>query len=143
MVAKIASQFVQKLEQTPAVQIAEKPAPAEEEWITTQEAANRCGVSRPFVVMLLDSGAYEGQVSRTSGGHRKVLASEFKRLMTQATAKASKTLPDARMAVDLSRLDEAKTVPSTARKQSRARARALAKTLGLSFQPTLISGFNS
>lgn len=131
MVAKIAQQFVQKLEQTPAVQIAEKLAPAEE-WITTQEAANRCGVSRPFVAMLLDSGAYEGQVSRTSGGHRKVLASEFKRLMIQATAKAPKTLPDARMAVDLSRLDEAKAVPSAARKQSRARARALAKTLGLS-----------
>jgi hypothetical protein len=81
--------------------------------------------------MLLDSGAYKGQVIRASGGHRKVLASEFEAMMTQASAKAPKTLTEARKAVDLTRLDAAKAVPSTARNQSSARARALAKKLGL------------
>ncbi|MDD2609901.1 MAG: hypothetical protein PHX60_09455 [Giesbergeria sp.] len=94
------------------------------EWITTQEAANRCGFSRPFVAALLDSGAYRGKVQRTPGGHRKVLASEFQALITQASAQA-------RQAVDLTRLDEASSTPTPARKQSRARAQALAKKLGI------------
>ena len=105
--------------------------PSQGEWITTQEAANRCGFSRPFVATLLDSGAYKGQVTRTPGGHRKVLASEFETLMAQASAKAPKTLAQARKAVDLTRLDEGKAVPGTARKQSRDRARVLAKQFGL------------
>lgn len=101
-------------------------------WISTQEAAKRCGFSRPFVAAMLDSGSYPGKVRRMPGGHRQVLASEFEALAAKALAKAPKTLTDARMAVDLSRLDGAKAVPSAARKQSRARAQALAKTLGLS-----------
>lgn len=108
------------------------PALATEEWISTQEAANRCGFSRPFVTSLLDSGAYKGRVSRTTGGHRKVLASEFEALMTQASANAPKTMAQARKAVDLTRLDDGAAVAGTARNQSRARARALAKKLGLS-----------
>lgn len=102
-----------------------------DEWITTQEAANRCGFSRPFVTSLLDSGVYKGRVSRTTGGHRKVLASEFEALMTQASVEAPKTLAEVRKAVDLTRLDEGEAVSGTARSQSRARARALAKKLGL------------
>lgn len=113
-----------------ALKARKAPTPPEGEWITTQEAANRCGFSRPFVANLLDSEAYKGQVSRTSGGHRKVRASEFETLMAQASTKAPKTLAEARKAVDLTRLDETKAVPSAARKQSRARARALAKKLG-------------
>lgn len=108
------------------------PAPAAQEWITTQEAANRCGFSRPFVTMLLDSGAYKGRVSRTTGGHRKVLASEFEALMAQASANAPRTLAQARKAVDLTRLDESAAVATTERSRSRARARSLAKRLGLS-----------
>lgn len=107
------------------------PVQATEEWITTQEAANRCGFSRPFVTSLLDSGAYKGRVNRTTGGHRKVLASEFEALMAQASANAPKTMTQARKTVDLTRLDEGAAVAGTARKQSRARARALAKKLGL------------
>jgi len=103
-----------------------------DEWITTQEAANRCGFSRPFVATLLDSGAYKGRVNRTTGGHRKVLASEFEALMAQACAESPKTLAVARKAVDLTRLDEDKAVSGKARKQSRERARAVAKKLGLS-----------
>lgn len=110
----------------------ERKALATEDWISTQEAANRCGFSRPFVTSLLDSGAYKGRVSRTTGGHRKVLASEFEALMAQASANAPKTLAQARKAVDLTRLDEGAAAAGTARNQSRARARALAKKLGLS-----------
>jgi len=107
------------------------PTPATGDWITTQEAANRCGFSRPFVATLLDSGAYKGRVTRTPGGHRKVLAGEFEALMAQASADAPKTLTQARQAVDLTRLDAGKAVSGTARKQSRDRARALAKKLGM------------
>lgn len=108
------------------------PVLAAKEWITTQEAANRCGFSRPFVTALLDSGVYKGRVNRTKGGHRKVLASEFEALMAQASANAPKTMVQARQAVDLTRLDEGEAVAGTARNQSRTRARALAKKLGLS-----------
>ena len=102
------------------------------EWISTQEAANRCGFSRPFVAALLDSGAYEGQVNRTPGGHRKVLAGEFEALVAKASAQAPKTLAQARKAVDLTlQQDNAQALPRTERKRSRARAQALAKKLGI------------
>ena len=76
------------------------------EWISTQEAANRCGFSRPFVAALLDSGTYTGKVHRTGGGHRRVLASEFEALVAQACANAPKVLSQARKAVDSPQLDE-------------------------------------
>lgn len=103
-----------------------------EEWITTQEAANRCGFSRPFVTALLDSGAYKGRVNRTAGGHRKVLAGEFEALVAKASVEAPKTLAQARKAVDLAlQQDNAQAIPRTERKRSRARAQALAKKLGI------------
>lgn len=102
------------------------------EWISTQEAADRCGFSRPFVAALLDSGSYQGKVHRTPGGHRKVLAGEFEALMAKASAEAPKTLAQARKAVDLTlQQDNAQAVPSAERKRSRARAQALAKKLGI------------
>lgn len=101
------------------------------DWISTQEAANRCGFSRPFVAALLDSGTYAGKVHRTAGGHRKVLASEFEALVAKASAAAPKTVVQARKAVDLTRLDEGPVTASKARQQSKARAGALAKKLGL------------
>lgn len=105
---------------------------AQDEWITTQEAANRSGFSRPFVVALLDSGAYKGRVNRTDGGHRKVLAGEFEMLMAKASAEAPKTLAQARKAVDLTQQqDSAHAVTLTERKRSRARAQALGKKLGI------------
>lgn len=106
-------------------------AAPEDEWISTQEAANRCGFSRPFVAALLDSGCYQGEVRRTPGGHRKVLAGEFETLVAQASATAPRTLAQARQAVDLTRQDDAEVPPRSERKQSRARAQALAKKLGI------------
>ena len=102
-----------------------------EEWISTQEAANRCGFSRPFVAALLDSGAYQGKVQRTPGGHRKVLASEFEALVAKASDEAPRTLAQARKAVDLNRQNDGEGTPPKERKQSRARAQALAKKLGI------------
>lgn len=123
---------IAKLVDTSAVSKPRKAqALAQEEWITTQEAANRCGFSRPFVAALLDSGAYKGRVNRTAGGHRKVLASEFEALVAQASAQVPKTLDQARKAVDLAQQDSAEAVPSTQRRQSRVRAQALAKKLGI------------
>lgn len=124
---------IAKLVDTSAVsKLRKAQALAQEEWITTQEAANRCGFSRPFVAALLDSGAYKGRVNRTAGGHRKVLAGEFEALMAKASAEAPKTLAQARKAVDLKpQQDNAQGVPLTERKRSRARAQALAKKLGI------------
>ncbi len=102
-----------------------------EEWISTQEAANRCGFSRPFVAALLDSGAYQGKVQRTPGGHRKVLAGEFEALVAKASEEAPRTLAQARKAVDLNRQNDGEGAPPKERKQSRARAQALAKKLGI------------
>ena len=105
--------------------------PAQGEWMTTQEAADRCGFTRPFVEGLLNSGAYPGQVSLKPGEPRKVLATEFHALMAQASSKAPMTLAEARQAVDVSRLNGAATVPTAERNQSRSRARALAIKWGL------------
>ena len=131
MADSLASQL-SKLVDTPAVSKPRKAQPSpQREWISTQEAANRCGFSRPFVAALLDSGAYKGQVNRTAGGHRKVLASEFEALVAEASAQAPKTLAQARKAVDLTPQHTTEVVPGTERKRSRARAQALAKKLGI------------
>jgi hypothetical protein len=103
-----------------------------DEWISTQEAANRCGFSRPFVAALLDSGCYQGEVRRTPGGHRKVLASEFETLVAKASAEAPKTLPQVRKTTDLTLQNDTEATPRAERKQSRARAQALVKKLGIS-----------
>lgn len=103
---------------------------ASPEWISTQEAANRSGFSRPFVAALLDSGAYEGQIHRTPvGGHRKVRADEFAAFMAKASAAPS--LDEARRSAEL-REPPGQPAPSEpARAASRVRAAALAKKLGL------------
>ncbi len=113
---------------SPLQQVQASPPKADKVWISTQEAANRCGFSRPFVAALLDSGAYTGKVQRSAGGHRKVLASEFDALLAHACVGAPVTLVQARKAVNLDRLDDAPRVPRAERLQSRARADALAKS---------------
>ena len=124
---------VAKLADVSASQVQSKAlAQPEKDWISTQEAANLCGFSRPFVAALLDSGTYPGKVQRTAGGHRRVLASEFEALVAKAFAAAPKTLAQARKAVELKPLDGGPAMPRTVRKQSKVRATALAHKLGLS-----------
>ena len=123
---------VAKLADVSASQVRGKAlAQPENDWISTQEAANRCGFSRPFVAALLDSGTYAGKVHRTAGGHRKVLASEFEALVAKASAIAPKTLAQARKAVDLTLQEGVPVTSRKTRKQSKLRAGALAKKLGL------------
>lgn len=127
----LARQLVQLANESSGKQGVKAQANPKGEWISTQEAADRCGFSRPFVAALLDSGSYQGKVHRTPGGHRKVLASEFETLVAKASAQAPKTLAQVRKAVDLTHQDSAEAVPSTQRRQSRVRAQALAKKLGI------------
>ena len=131
MADALARQIAKRVDASAVSQPRKAQALPQEVWISTQEAANRCGFSRPFVAALLDSGAYKGRVNRTAGGHRKVLAGEFEALLAKASAEAPKTLAQARKAVDLTLQDNAEAVPRTERKRSRARAQALAKKLGI------------
>ena len=114
-----------------ARRLAHLPEAPKNEWISTQEAANRCGFSRPFVAALHDSGTYPGKVHRTAGGHRKVLAREFEALVAQASVSAPKNLAQARKAMDVTTHHETPAAPRKERKQSQVRANALATKLGL------------
>ena len=111
---------------------AQRKTSASIEWISTQEAASRCGFSRPFVAALLDSGAYTGKVHRTAGGHRRVLANEFQALVAEAAVAAPKTLGQARKAATLNPIGESRVASRKERQQSKSRASALAHKLGLS-----------
>ena len=123
---------VAKLADVSASQVRGKAlAQPENDWISTQKAANRCGFSRPFVAALLDSGTYAGKVHRTAGGHRKVLASEFEALVAKASAIAPKTLAQTRKAVDLTLQEGVPVTSRKALKQSKLRAGALVEKLGL------------
>lgn len=102
------------------------------EWISTQEAANRCGFSRPFVAALLDSGTYEGQIHRTPvGGHRKVRADEFAAFIAKTAPLAPASLPEARQSAVVSEPQPSEPPSAPERAASRVRATALAKKLGL------------
>ncbi|MBX9937210.1 MAG: hypothetical protein K2Y10_11520 [Burkholderiaceae bacterium] len=128
----LACQLVKLADESSSSRVMKADGKAKAEWISTQQAADRCGFSRPFVAALLDSGTYQGKVHRTPGGHRKVLANEFEALVAQASAQAPKTLAQARKSVDLTlQNSSANAVSMTQRKQSRARAQALAKKLGV------------
>lgn len=47
--------------------------------LTTQQAAEQLNVSRPYIVKLVDEGAFEG-VERTQAGHRRIPAAEVERV---------------------------------------------------------------
>ena len=49
----------------------------EKEWLTTEEAAQLSGFSRPFIAALIDGPTYTGKVTRTEKGHRRVQAADF------------------------------------------------------------------
>ena len=50
----------------------------EKEWVTTAQAAEIMGFSRPYMTALLDSSDFAGKVHKSSGGHRRVLASDVR-----------------------------------------------------------------
>ena len=50
----------------------------QKEWLTTAQAADLVGFSRPYMTALLDSKDFAGKVQKSTGGHRRVLASDVR-----------------------------------------------------------------
>lgn len=87
------------------------------QWLTTEEAAKMSGFSRPFIVALLDSDAFDGQVTKTDKGHRRVATVDFKRWMS--ANKRPQTLPNS--------VDELRAGPRHAEPASKETPRAKAR----------------
>lgn len=51
---------------------------SQDKWLTTAEAAELIGFSRPYMTAILDSKDFAGKVQKSSGGHRRVRASDVK-----------------------------------------------------------------
>ncbi len=105
----------------------------EKEWLTTEEAAQLSGFSRPFIAALLDGPTYTGTVTRTEKGHRRVLASDFRQWLKKTGGKPRRlTVADVRTGFK----PEPGIGPETAaekniRLKSRQRAVGLARSLGI------------
>jgi hypothetical protein len=78
--------------------VAELAPPKGKEWLTTEEAAQRSGLSRPFIAALLDGPLFEGRVLKTEKGHRRVAGSDFQLWMerSQRPVNLPATLSEAR-----------------------------------------------
>ena len=61
--------------------------------LTTQEAADRLNVSRPYVVRLVDTGRFKGVV-RTQSGHRRIPAAEVERVHREMRSTRRAALDD-------------------------------------------------
>jgi len=71
-----------------------EPLPeAEPQMLTTQQAADRLNVSRPYVARLVDDGEFEG-VERTQSGHRRIPAAEVERLHQEMRSARRAALDD-------------------------------------------------
>jgi excisionase family DNA binding protein len=71
-----------------------EPLPeAEPQMLTTQQAADRLNVSRPYVARLVDDGEFEG-VERTQSGHRRIPAAEVERLLQEMRSARRAALDD-------------------------------------------------
>jgi excisionase family DNA binding protein len=71
-----------------------EPLPeAEPKMLTTQQAADRLNVSRPYVARLVDDGKFEG-VERTQSGHRRIPAAEVERLHQEMRSARRAALDD-------------------------------------------------
>lgn len=68
------------------------PAPGRE-MLTTQEAADRLNVSRPYVTKLVDSGKFKG-VERTQSGHRRIPLAEVERVHQEMRSARRAALDD-------------------------------------------------
>jgi excisionase family DNA binding protein len=61
--------------------------------LTTQQAADRLNVSRPYVARLVDNGTFNG-VERTQSGHRRIPVAEVERVQQQMRATRRTALDD-------------------------------------------------
>lgn len=64
----------------PASTLTLPDAPAQ--MLTTQQAADRLNVSRPYVARLVDNGTFTG-VERTQSGHRRIPVAEVERIQQE------------------------------------------------------------
>ncbi|MCC6716803.1 MAG: helix-turn-helix domain-containing protein [Acetobacteraceae bacterium] len=67
--------------------------PADPAMLTTQQAADRLNVSRPYVAQLVDSGRFQG-VQRTQSGHRRIPLAEVERVEREMRTMRREALDD-------------------------------------------------
>jgi hypothetical protein len=114
---------------------AELAGKLEKAWLTTQEAADLSGFSRSFIKALIDGPTYDGEVQRSSGGHRRLRASDFEQWRASLVvdeAAMPKTLSDVRSGVKLGDDPVPGEAEAKARRASSGRALAAARSLGIS-----------
>ena len=105
----------------------------EKDWLTTEEAAQLSGFSRPFIAALLDGPTYTGTVTRTEKGHRRVLTADFRQWLKKIGSNPQRlTVADVRTGFK----PEPGIGPETAaeknkRLKSRQRALGVARSLGI------------
>jgi excisionase family DNA binding protein len=61
--------------------------------LTTQQAADRLNVSRPYVAQLVDNGTFNG-IERTQSGHRRIPVAEVERVQQQMQSTRRTALDD-------------------------------------------------
>lgn len=90
----------------------------EQEMLSTQEAAQLMGCSRPYVAMLIDAGTLEGSVT-SKGGHRKVPKASVQRWIEQnrTTGDADKDYRKAATEAGMYKISEDKYCKASARKR--------------------------
>ena len=93
-------------------------ASKEQEMLSTQEAAQLMGCSRPYVAMLIDAGTLEGSVT-SKGGHRKVPKVSVQRWIEQnrTTGEADKNYRKAAAEAGMYAISEDKYRKTSARKR--------------------------
>lgn len=91
----------------------------EQEMLSTQEAAELMGCSRPYVAMLVDAGTLEGSVT-SKGGHRKVPKASIHRWIEEnrTTGDADKNYRKAAAEAGMYAIAEDKYRKASARKRS-------------------------
>lgn len=109
----------------------------EKQWLTTEEAAKLSGFSRTFIVAMFNSGLYTGSVERSPGGHRRILASDFKHWRAKneqglKSVDVPKTIAQVRSGVVLDTQEPAETAKQARQRRALSkRALATARELGL------------
>ena len=80
-----------------------------DQWISSQDAADLMGFSRPYVNAILDSSEFKGEVMRREGGHRRVKVSSIRQWMKDHSVRPAATKEDIlslRKAIDPAFYDE-------------------------------------
>jgi excisionase family DNA binding protein len=84
--------------------------------LTTQQAADRLNVSRPYVAQLVDYGKFEG-VERTQSGHRRIPAAEVERVHEEMRSVRRAALDDMAEVTKDGRARELREAKSTSKQR--------------------------